>query len=385
MAAAKVLFSNRQTAIRVCTLNSPKSLNALDLDMVRLLSNQLTKYSDNETVGAIFLEGAKGSKTHSFCAGGDIVNLHKNASNASTRKLCTRFFLEEYTLNYMLKHFNKPIISVMDGITMGGGVGVSVHGQFRIATENTVFAMPECGIGFFPDVGCTHLLPSLPLGKYLGFTGERLKGREVVDAGIATHFVHSNMIDSLKKEVSEAVSHHVRQDFPVVVDINDVVEKAIESVPAGDDGSDETSLSQNSDAIATCFDVDLSKTDAIDVIMDRLKKLEKDGENDGENDTKWCTSAIKSISNSSPFALQATRELFHHSNEGESDFGVQLSKELEATKVFMEHPDFLEGVSAAVIERRKPTFEELSSEWKPIISDNVKIVDWAKRIKDHLE
>ena len=377
--ASKVLFANRQTSIRVCTLNSPKTLNALDLDMVRLLSHQLSKYAENETVGAIFLEGALGSKTKAFCAGGDIMNLHQNASKPETRGKCHDFFLEEYTLNYMLKHYNKPLISVLDGITMGGGVGVSVHGQFRIATENTVFAMPECGIGFFPDVGCTHLLPSLPLGTYLGFTGERLKGREVVDAGIATHFVSSDRIESLKHEVSEAVSHHVAGN-PGVVDVRQVVQNAIESVALATD--EVSTLQKNAAAIAEAFDVDLSNTNAIETIVENLKTMERES---GEGvDTKWCTSALKNMSNSSPFALQATRELFHHSDQGASDFGVQLSKELKATETFMAHADFLEGVSAAIIDRRKPSFASLATkDFTPVLGNGgVDQVDWNKRVSE---
>ena len=365
---SKVLFTNSGT-IRTATLNSPKTLNALDLDMVKLLTKQLNKFATNETVGAVILEGAKGAKTQSFCAGGDIVNLHTNASTPETRPKCTQFFLEEYTLNYMLKKYPKPLVSILDGVTMGGGVGLSVHGMFRIATENTVFAMPECSIGFFPDVGLTHLLPSLPIGIYLGMTGERLKGSEVVDAGIATHYIDSGNVSILKDVIEQATVHHVgKQSTPE--DLARVVKMAIETVAV-----DLAPTLKKRKEISKVFDVDLSKSDAIDVIKGRLL----------ESKSEWSTSALKKIESASPFALQATRELFAKSKKGSNSFGNQLSREFQATKLFMEHPDFLEGVSAAVIERRKPDFEATNeSQWESLVSQDVELIDWKKRVK-HIE
>jgi|TARA_B110000208_G_C11703903_1_gene406856 enoyl-CoA hydratase/carnithine racemase len=365
-AAQKVLFA-KQSVLRVATLNSPKSLNALDLDMVRLLSKQFAIFEDNETIGALILDGAKSSKVKSFCAGGDIVNLHANASAPETRNKCTEFFLEEYTLNYMLKHYKKPIVSILNGITMGGGVGVSVHGAFRIATENTVFAMPECSIGFFPDVGLTHLLPSLPIGTYLGMTGERLKGQEVVDAGIATHFCHSTDVPYLLETINTAALHHTGS-YTNDADIFEVVELAINSVAI--EGQPATSVKQNMNEIMKVFDVDLSTPEAIDNIAENLKESESD----------WSNSALKKMQAASPFALQATRELFSHSQKGTANFGEQLSREFEATKVFMAHPDFVEGVSAAVIERRKPEFGALEGEWKPIVDGHTWPIDFQERV-----
>ena len=369
--AAKVLFS-RTGPLRVVTLNSPKTLNALDLDMVRLLSQRFSKYSDNETIGAIILEGAKGTKAPSFCAGGDIVSLHNDASTPETRDKCTQFFLEEYTLNWMLKHHTTPIVSILDGITMGGGVGVSVHGAFRIATENTVFAMPECSIGFFPDVGLTHLLPSLPIGTYLGMTGERLKGREVVGAGIATHFVPESRLPALKQAISDAVIHHVGNSSPKIVELREVVQMAIETCAEEHTDPELTSVVSYQDEISQLFDVDLSKANAINIIVERLE----------ESDSSWAESALKKIQTSSPFALQATRELFAHSKQGRADFSHQLSREFEATKAFMAHPDFVEGVSAAVIERRRPNFQSNDDEsWIPIVQGGIESIDWRSRVE----
>ena len=143
--------------------------------------------------GDVHLVVLRGSEPRAFCAGGDIRFLHDCASIGEGPPLLAAhaFFFDEYKLNHALGTSRIPIVSMLEGIVMGGGVGLSVHGHVRVATESTLFAMPETGIGFFPDVGATHVLPRLrgALGTYLGLTGARLSGRDVATAGIATHYV----------------------------------------------------------------------------------------------------------------------------------------------------------------------------------------------------
>lgn len=170
-------------------LNRPKALNALNLPMIRKLTplykvataNRKAWQQDDET-SLILMKGA-GEKA--FCAGGDIVAIAKGDEQVQRQ-----FFAEEYVLDYLTHTTTKPQVAILNGITMGGGVGLSVHGRYRVATPTTLFAMPETGIGFFTDVGGSHFLPRLPgfYGMFLGLTGHRLKGREVLDCGIATHY-----------------------------------------------------------------------------------------------------------------------------------------------------------------------------------------------------
>jgi Enoyl-CoA hydratase/isomerase len=160
----------------ILTLNRPKALNALTTGMVEDLYKTLKKYETNPSIAAILINGAGGK---AFCAGGD-VKLVVQLSQAGKIEEAMRFFRSEYHLNYKIATLRKPYIAVLDGITMGGGVGVSVHGNFRVATERTLFAMPECAIGLIPDVGGSYFLPRLVpegLGLYIGLTGCRLKVR----------------------------------------------------------------------------------------------------------------------------------------------------------------------------------------------------------------
>jgi 3-hydroxyisobutyryl-CoA hydrolase len=148
----------QDTGLRTVQFNRPKVLNALSLPMAHHLTERLHKFEQNENINAIVFFGA-GDKA--FCAGGDIRLLHDNGKNPATRHLALDFFRHEYRLNYLLATTEKPIISFLNGFTMGGGVGLSMHGKFVIATEKTLFSMPETAIGFFPDVGASYLLPRL--------------------------------------------------------------------------------------------------------------------------------------------------------------------------------------------------------------------------------
>ena len=177
-------------------INRPAALNALNLSMVRRLSELLQALDADKDVGIVLLSG-KGGKA--FCAGGDVRALHdagkrrKDLHNATGDSDLTKaFFMHEYSLNFRLHCTRFPLVAVMNGITMGGGVGLAGHLRYRVATPQTLLAMPECSIGFFPDVGSSFLLPRLHhpyLGHYLGLTGARLKGYDLLHAGLATHWV----------------------------------------------------------------------------------------------------------------------------------------------------------------------------------------------------
>ncbi len=181
------------------TLNRPKALHALTLGMCEAMAEALTAWEKDPSVQVVMLDHAEG--TRGFCAGGDIRMVAQ--SGRTDGREADDFFRVEYMLNTQIKRFEKPFVAMLDGITMGGGVGISVHGSHRVATDKTVFAMPETGIGLFPDVGGGWFLPRLlaELGTWLALTGAQLRGADVLAAGIATHYVPSEQITELKIEI----------------------------------------------------------------------------------------------------------------------------------------------------------------------------------------
>ena len=176
----------------IITLNRPKALNALNLNMAEQFSNKLREWESNNEIERILLMG----EGKNFCAGGDVKSVHLSGSFS---KLKREFFLKEYSLNLQIKKFPKPYLSIWQGVVMGGGVGLSIYGDYRITTESTKFAMPETSIGFFPDVGGSFFLSRLDnnIGKYLGLTGELIQCKDLLNFGLATHFCPEDKIDKL--------------------------------------------------------------------------------------------------------------------------------------------------------------------------------------------
>lgn len=183
----QVIIARKEGRAGRITLNRPKALHSLNQDMCEQMIDALTGWIDDDAVELIVVDHAP--DTRGFCAGGDIRMLQD--SGKADGKEAQAFFAEEYRLNTLIKEYPKPYVAIIDGVTMGGGVGISVHGDVRVATPNTTFAMPESGIGLFPDVGGGWFLPRLDgeLGQWLALTGARLKGKDVLAAGVATHFI----------------------------------------------------------------------------------------------------------------------------------------------------------------------------------------------------
>jgi enoyl-CoA hydratase len=191
----------RHGSAGVITLNRPKALNALTHGMVREIYPQMLAWRDDPDVSRIIIMGA-GDKA--FCAGGDIRALY-DLGKAGRQAEARPFWREEYTLNHLLKTFPKPIVALLNGIVMGGGVGLSFHGSHRVASEKLMFAMPEVGIGFFPDVGASWFLPRLPgsFGRYLALTGARIRQGDALALGLATHGVESGRMEALFAALKE--------------------------------------------------------------------------------------------------------------------------------------------------------------------------------------
>ncbi|MEZ5839924.1 MAG: enoyl-CoA hydratase/isomerase family protein [Hyphomicrobiales bacterium] len=194
----EILFERRGPAGFV-TLNRPQALNAVTLDMVRALHARLDKWARSDKVHHVVV---RGSGEKAFSAGGDIRNLYD--WGRSGNELWRDFYREEYRLNAAIKHFPKPYVALIDGIVMGGGVGVSLHGSHRVASEKLMFAMPEVGIGIFPDVGGSWFLPRLPgeVGTYLALTGARMGLEDARWTGIANHACPSARLDDLAAELA---------------------------------------------------------------------------------------------------------------------------------------------------------------------------------------
>ncbi|XP_018483108.1 3-hydroxyisobutyryl-CoA hydrolase 1 [Raphanus sativus] len=184
--------------VRILTLNRPKKLNALSLNMINRLLQLFLAYEEDPSVKLIILKG----QGRAFCAGDDVSAVVRDIRLGKWRRSAD-FMSLGYTLNYVMATYSKDQVSILNGIVMGGGTGVCVHGRFRIATENTVFAMPQTSLGIFPDVGASYFLSRLPgfFGEYIGLTGARLDGAEMLACGLATHFVPSTRLTALEADL----------------------------------------------------------------------------------------------------------------------------------------------------------------------------------------
>jgi enoyl-CoA hydratase len=215
----------------VITLNRPQALNALNLNMIRRIRIALDMWEDDPRVACVMIEGAGGK---AFCAGGDIRAMRENVLSGRFEQALT-FWREEYQLNSRIYHYTKPYITLLDGIVMGGGAGLSLHGRYRVASEKFLFAMPETGIGFFPDVGMSHLLARLlgALGEWLALTGERLKIHDACMLNLVTHKTTSEAIATLRERLCAgepietmlaalAVNHFHHDNAPVTAHLNTI-------------------------------------------------------------------------------------------------------------------------------------------------------------------
>ncbi|AED98128.1 putative 3-hydroxyisobutyryl-CoA hydrolase [Arabidopsis thaliana] len=198
MASQSQVLVEEKSSVRILTLNRPKQLNALSFHMISRLLQLFLAFEEDPSVKLVILKG----HGRAFCAGGDVAAVVRDINQGNWR-LGANYFSSEYMLNYVMATYSKAQVSILNGIVMGGGAGVSVHGRFRIATENTVFAMPETALGLFPDVGASYFLSRLPgfFGEYVGLTGARLDGAEMLACGLATHFVPSTRLTALEADL----------------------------------------------------------------------------------------------------------------------------------------------------------------------------------------
>ncbi len=315
----------------VITLNREKALNALNWDMVKAMRAQLTKWgSGRTTVKAVLV---KGEGERAFCAGGDIRWLHDTAKEDPAH--ACEFFREEYRTNSLIYHYPKPYVALIDGIVMGGGVGISVHGDFRVAGDATLFAMPETGIGLFPDVGGGHFMPRLHdgLGLYYALTGARAKAADCMAAGIATHYAPGDKYEELADALLKTtLGGHAHADIETVLDIY-----------AGDPGH--APVNDIREDIARLF----QGHETLDALMAALKQ---DG---GE----FAKTTLATLEKMSPTSLRLTFEQMRHGHE--LDFDEVMKMEFRMVRRVMEGDDFFEGVRAQILDKdRNPKWSPAS-------------------------
>eukprot|EP00760_Papus_ankaliazontas_P034490 PhM_4_TR7225/c0_g1_i1/m.79115/K05605/HIBCH; 3-hydroxyisobutyryl-CoA hydrolase len=313
---------------KVITLSREKALNALSWPMVTALQPLYEEWIAGSSPCAIVLKGA-GSKA--FCAGGDVVGLAKDQPKGTR----THFFKEEYELNHTigsLEGLGIPHVALVDGICMGGGVGVSVHGSTRVCTEATLFAMPECGLGLFPDVGGSVFLPRLAapgLGEYLALTGRRLKGPDVVLAGIGTHYVPRSKMESLNAALHTATSTD---------HIHTIVDTFSEKV-------DPTTFSLKPDALKVIEEA-FSYSNTVEAVLEVLRKTAETSESQGE----FAAGLVADIVKGSPTSLKVTLQQMRKGKQQTTEQNYRM--EYRISQGFMNLTnDFNEGVRAALIDK----------------------------------
>lgn len=316
---AEVLFE-RCGALGLVTLNRPKALNALTHDMCVKMKAQLDDWAKDAGVKAVAIQGAG---DRAFCAGGDIRALYESGKAKTPYAL--EFYRDEYILNATVKHYPKPYVALIHGIDMGGGVGVSVNGSHRVAAENMVFAMPETGIGLFPDVGGSYFLPRCPgeIGMFLGLTGARLKTADALYAGIATEFVPMSRWDTLLQALADGTAPDA------------AIGGLKDSVP-------DTFLLEHRATIDRIF--------ALDSVEAVLAALDAEHED-------WTDDTAGTIRTKSPTSLKVA---FRQIREGRKlDFAGCMRMEYRMVNRIVAGHDFYEGVRAVIIEK------DNAPKWQP--------------------
>ena len=314
------VFFEKKGSLGLITLNRPEALNALTLNMVRLIHPTLKKWEEDNEIKTVAVT-AVGDKA--FCAGGDIRALYDWGK--SNDKKAKGFYYEEYQLNQLIKSYTKPYISFVNGIVMGGGVGISVHGSYRVAGENYSFAMPETGIGLFPDVGGSFFLSRLKnnIGMYLALTGSRIKSSDAIELGIAEYYIMSKNYDDILKQLSDGATPN----------------EVLSSFNSDKINSD---LKNNSGKINELF-----SGNNLENIFEKL-------ENDNSDFSQKNLSLLKS---KSPTSLKITfRQI---KNGSELDFEDCMRMEYRMVSKVMDDHDFYEGVRALIIEKDNNPI------WKP--------------------
>jgi len=317
------LIVRREGAAGRITLNRPKALNSLTLDMVHAFARALDGWATDDNIRVIVVDGAG---ARGLCAGGDVRALYDSGSRGDG--MAETFWSDEYRLNSAIGSYPKPFVAFMDGIVMGGGVGISAHASCRIVTEKTMLAMPEVGIGLLPDVGGTWLLSRArgEIGTYLALTGTRIGGADAIYAGLADHFVQSERLGDLAKALGEA---------------GDSDMQAIVKSFASDPGP--APLAAKAAVIAKIF--------GRDTVEQCLEAARSSGDD-------WAAGVATEMAGKSPTSLKVTLAALRHARALGS-LEDCLNMEFRIINRMFHGPDFREGVRAALIDK------DQSPRWQP--------------------
>lgn len=305
----------------VLTLDRPRALNALDLTMVRLMTEALLEWREAPGVRSVVV---RSDSAKAFCAGGDIRAM-REAGMRGDDEAVHAYFSAEYALDLLIARYPKPYTALVDGYAMGGGLGISVHGSACVVTERAVLAMPETAIGFFPDIGAGHFLSRLPgaVGRYLGLTGARLSGAAAVECALATHFVPAADLPALEAALLDG-------QRPA-----DALARHAVTPPASE-------LAAHRAAIARCFGAgDLAG------VRERLAAEDADRE--------WAEETLAALDAASPMSLRITWDLLR---AGESSTLEEcFARDLDLARRTAREPDFHEGVRALLVDKdRRPVW-----------------------------
>lgn len=337
MTAAQEIIARVEGKVGRITLNRPSALHALNTAMCEAMTQALLAWRGDPAVRVVLVDHADG--TRGYCAGGDIRMLAE--SGAKDGADARRFFHTEYRLNHLIHEYPKPYVALIDGVTMGGGVGISVHGAFRVATERTTFAMPETGIGLFPDVGGGWFLPRLPepeMGTWLALTGARLKGQECVTAGVATHFAPSELLGAVRAQIAGAA------------EMADPM-SALRSGLAALDEAAHAPIVPAPGALKSYFGFD-----SVEEIFAALSAA--------AGADSWAAQQLTSLQTKSPQTLKvALRQL--RLGARCASFADTMKMEYRIAARVVQRPDFIEGVRAVIIDK------DNAPNWNPATLEGV--------------
>ncbi|MGX7894520.1 enoyl-CoA hydratase/isomerase family protein [Tsuneonella sp. HG222] len=303
-------------AVGHISLNRPRALHALTQGMCEAMARQLLAWRGNDAIEAIILDHAEG---RGFCAGGD-VQLVRNSALEDGGAAGRAFFHAEYRLNHLMFTYPKPIVACMDGVTMGGGVGISQPAQYRVATENSLFAMPEGAIGLFPDVGAGWYLPRLPgrIGVFLALTGARFDGAECLWAGLATHYLTSDRLAEAKAQIAQA---------PAKIDAI-LASLAPAETPTA-------RVVKNEEAINRLF-----ASSDLETIVQALR----------DDPSEWAVKELKAVSAKCPATAKVALRQFAEGANRET-FADEMQAEYRIAARMMLRSDFVEGVRAVLVDK----------------------------------
>lgn len=328
MTSPQEIIIARQGAVGRISLNRPKALHALTQPMCEMISAALLEWREDEGLEAVILDHAEG---RGFCAGGDVAMVRRSALEDSGAA-GQAFFHAEYRMNHLLFTYPKPVIAFMDGVTMGGGVGLALPCRYRIATENTLFAMPEGAIGLFPDVGAGWYLPRLPgrIGQFLALTGARLDGAECLWAGLATHYIRSEHLNEALIHLAEGDGNH---------------EAALRHLSANEPPA--ARLAGNAERIERLF--------ASDRLEDILAALAADP-------SEWAAKELKAVAAKCPTTAKVALRQFATRR---ATFAEEMALEYRLAARMMMRPDFAEGVRAVLVDK------DNAPRWDPAAPEGV--------------